>query len=125
MTQVDQIKLLTEALCQVSERIRSIEADISELEHAGISNASPWWKEGKYLYLIHKTDDEGNRLREYIGSDETAVNAGLARIERFKRWIELRHQLNELRSNERSAKLSIDHALFYLKSVQRQFWGEK
>ena len=122
--QIDQVELLASALNEVNNKISAIEAEIEELEKSGISNASPWWKQGKYLYLVYKTDDDGNRQRQYIGSEPAAVEEALARIERFSKWIDLRTKLNEIRSRERSARQSIDHALWNLNAIQRNFWGE-
>lgn len=123
MNSLDQLDLLAGAMREVNQSIDALEKEINDLEAAGISKAGTWWKGGKYLYLVHPTDDKGNRHREYIGSDQAAIDDALARIKRYGQWIELRHQLNELRSSERSARLSIDHAMFYLKSIQRKLWG--
>lgn len=70
----------------------ALKAKIEALEEAGIANASPSYRDGKYLYLIFPMVD-GERKREYIGADPEKIAAALARIERNKQHSALTAEL--------------------------------
>lgn len=70
------------------DTLLSITLDQAELERQGITNASPYWRSEKYLYLIHPMSD-GQRKREYIGSDPGRIQSALDSIERYKSWSDL------------------------------------
>lgn len=121
---VDTLELLASALDDNEKRIERLIKEISDLERAGLANASEWWKDQKYLYLVYPTQD-GQRLRQYIGSDPEEIAKARAKVERYKRWVELHDVLKHARRNQQSAKSNLDHALWILKSGQRNLWGEK
>jgi len=68
---------------------------IDALRRAGTVNATPHYRDGKYLYLIHPQRD-GERRREYVGSEPTKVAAALGRVERFKESERLEAELSRL-----------------------------
>jgi hypothetical protein len=61
--------------------------------------ASPYWRKDRhgqphYLYLIHPTQDDGSRKRDYVGADPEARATALARV---KAWDELQAVKSEKR----------------------------
>lgn len=70
--------------------LRSIEkkhlmltARLIELESAGITDATPFYQQNKYLYLIHPMR-KGKRVREYVGSDVKKRHDAEVRIANYK-----------------------------------------
>lgn len=68
--------------------------EIRHLEEDGLANATPWYRDQKYLYLIYPTQANGERIREYIGADEEKKSAALRKIERYRLWTELQRRLS-------------------------------
>ena len=62
---------------------RMLIEEIHAIEQQGITNASPYYRAEKYLYLVHPTAEDGSRQREYIGSNFARQTAALARVDRF------------------------------------------
>lgn len=60
------------------EKRRAILEEMERLEAQGLTDANPHWREGKYLYLIHPTQPDGSRRREYVGNDPERVGPALA-----------------------------------------------
>ena len=121
---VDTLDLLKQALNETDDKISQLTREIDQLREAGMVNASEWWKDDKYLYLVFPTDDNGKRVRQYVGSDESNVAIAQAKIKRYHQWVTLRQQRETLREKKRHAVANLDLALHYLKSTQRRLWGE-
>jgi len=68
----------------LADTITSLGAKIATLEEAGTVQASEYWRQGKYLYLIHPTT-QGHRVREYIGKDAKKVQDAQDRVDRWKK----------------------------------------
>lgn len=88
-----QVPVIVRALM---DRHQGIREELEKLEHQGITEASPHWRAGKYLYLIHPTQKDGTRKREYIGNDSDRVNDALAMIDRSSRYKQLIKELTHL-----------------------------
>jgi hypothetical protein len=63
--------------------------------------ASPYWRKDRhgqphYLYLIHPTQGDGSRRREYIGADPEAQAEALARIEAHEKLVQVRTEIHEI-----------------------------
>lgn len=76
-------------------------ATIANLGATGITNATPHYRDQKYLYLIHPTASDGTRRREYIGADPARQADALARI---ARWTD--HQTAIALANRQTARLT-------------------
>lgn len=66
-----------------------------ELENKGIVQATPYFAQGKYLYLIAPMR-QGKRQRTYIGSDRAACAKAEADIERGKEHLSIQQQLRQV-----------------------------
>jgi hypothetical protein len=80
-------------------RRETLEAEANCPEGLQSVLAIPHWRKDRhgqprYLYLIHPTQDDGSRQREYIGADPEAQAEALARV---KAWDELQAVKNEMR----------------------------
>lgn len=75
----------------ISDR-KNLEENIANLKQAGISDAKLYWKDGKFLYLIHPMVN-GYRNREYIGSDPTRVKVAMESVERYKDFLDANSKL--------------------------------
>jgi len=78
-----------------SIRLTAVYDQIARLERAGLAYANPHWKANKYFYLVH-TVTNGQRKREYIGTNKAKIDKALASVERAKQHKELTHQKSEL-----------------------------
>ena len=96
------------------DRYHGLLEQIADLESAGITNASTWYRDGIYLYLIYPTTAEG-RVRKYVGNDPAKVAAALARLERYKTHQELTRLANDLLSRLQTASHWIDELIYQLK----------
>jgi hypothetical protein len=109
--------LIAEQIQQLLDRRDELEAEIQELEDAGIARAAfrscrnPHYREDKYLYLIYPTQPDGSRKREYIGNKPEAVQEALARVERFKVHATKSRELRDLESTLRSAGYELSQIL--------------
>jgi len=61
-----------------------IKAEIVEETAKGITNASPYWREDKYLILVHPQIQGGKRVREYVGADPAKIQEAMDKIKRFE-----------------------------------------
>ncbi len=57
---------LPELIESLARKYREILTRMHELKRAGLIYAKPYYRQGKYLYLIYPMKD-GQRRREYIG----------------------------------------------------------
>jgi hypothetical protein len=94
--------IVDQATTYLRSRRETLEVEATRLEQLHPVLATPHWRKGqpRYLYLIHPTQDDGSRQREYIGADPEAQAGALARV---KAWDELQAVKNEIRE--------VDHRL--------------
>lgn len=76
----------------------SLNEKIAKLEKEGVVNASPHWKDGKYLVLVHPDGaftkivdgkEVPYRKREYIGLESEKTDEALAKLARYDEWVKL------------------------------------
>lgn len=91
---------ITQDLYAVTANLVTIQDRITQLEQAGVTQASVYWRKDStgnptILYLNHPSQD-GQRKREYVGKDPTKQAEALARIERWEHCQHLLRQTNLL-----------------------------
>ena len=74
--------------------IQQLEHQIETLKKLGTVNASLHYRAERYLYLIHPTDKEGNRKREYVGADPEKIKAATESVNRYYKAQDLERKLN-------------------------------
>ncbi len=86
------IDLTLHRLEGAASEMLDLEAQVHAIEEQGITDATPWWKGGKYLVLVHPQKN-GERQREYVGADPSKVQVALCKIENRVRHAELSERL--------------------------------
>jgi hypothetical protein len=71
----------------------------ANLVELGIVNASTYYRDGIYLYLVHPTASDGSRQREYVGKDPSKIAAALARIARREEHFKVTCQIKEIETH--------------------------
>lgn len=105
------------AALKAIETYRALVAEITNLEQAGITNASVYMRNETYMYLIHPTQPDGTRKREYIGADPTKQADARARLDRYEQHQNLTRQANRARSEIEQAVYSLDRIIRDLKGI--------
>lgn len=118
LTMEQKIKYILTGLEGLNVAAEQLRTEISHLEKAGYCNATEWWKDGKYLYLIYPTDAHGNRKREYIGACSRAVNEARARINRYALLTDARARLRVIENKQHDTRYHFDRAIMALGGQQ-------
>jgi hypothetical protein len=89
--------IVDQAITYLRTRREALAREAARLEQLRPVLATPHWRKDRnsqprYLYLIHPTQDDGSRKREYIGADPDKQAEALARV---KAWDELQVVKNE------------------------------
>lgn len=93
-------RMLAEAgktLDGLEKRHTELDDERKRLEKLPMSDASPYWHEEKYLYLIHRTVD-GFRARKYVGCKPDKVKAALDSITHFQQHETICREEEQLRN---------------------------
>lgn len=104
--QLDRMKLLRSHLLTELEQMN----DLPRID------ATPFWHQGRYLYLI-QPQINGKRTRRYIGSQPEKIKEALAAIRRQQRYGQIQQELQQLDSQIRAAGFRLDGFLWDLAQV--------
>jgi PAS domain S-box-containing protein len=104
-------------LAQVVPRLDKLRKEFSQLieeslriEQQGYTYARPTYRQGKYLVLVHQKE-KGERKREYVGSDQSAINQALAKAVRGLRHKALKQEQENIDKRLRSVGFKLDQVL--------------
>lgn len=86
------------------------EQEMAALKTAGVKYATPHYRAGRYLYLIHPQKD-GERVREYIGADPEKITAALDAINRAHQYDQLAETLKRDQQKTGSIQYYLDMAI--------------
>lgn len=114
------VNAISTALDDLTDKISRIDDEIVALLKAGMVEGSPHYRDGKYLYLVYPTKEDGSRFREYVGCDPQRIADALERVERFKRWIYLRKLRDDLKEKHRRAWSALNSVYWSLKASQKE-----
>ena len=95
----------------------ALNAELKTLESLPVVNASPYWLNGEYLYLVHPQTPEKKRHRQYIGNDPERVEEALLRVTRGKRIKELRRERRRIDRQVSAAFRAFLRGVSYLERV--------
>lgn len=115
-----KVELIPDYIQQLNDRQAALLDEKTSLEQTERIDATPYWHQEKYLYLIHPKKD-GRRTRVYIGKKEDKIKQALAAIKRGKRYQELCQELEEIEQNLRTATFKLDSFLWELAKVPPDF----
>lgn len=82
--------------------------EMQRLTDAGRIYATPHWRAGKYLYLIHPTGPDGQRVREYVGADHARVTDALAKVENARNFDTLATETERIERALRAVDYQLD-----------------
>lgn len=102
--EVDVAFLLGRALQQIQDLVNYRDRLCKEvflLEQLPRINARPYWRQGKYLYLIYPQVN-GERQRHYVGSNQEDIDRCLRAIANHERQVKLKQQVEDLDKDLRS-----------------------
>lgn len=91
--QFSLIDLSLHRLENAAREMLELEQQVHAIEEQGMTDATPWWKGGKYLVLVHPQTN-GERVREYVGADPSKVQVALCKIENRVRHAEMSQRLS-------------------------------
>lgn len=84
--------------------------EMQELQKAGLKYATPHYRAERYLYLIHPQHD-GERIREYVGTNPAKITAALDAINRAHQFDRLTEELEREESKIRIIEYQLDTAI--------------
>jgi len=102
-------KVATALLC-LREKHEDLLREKWEIKRLGIVEATPYYRDGKYLYLIYPMVN-GERKREYIGGDPEKIQDALDKIERKDRYNQVCSLLAEIEITESKVRNHLINAL--------------
>ena len=88
----------------------NLQIQIQQARTQEMVQATPYWREQKYLYLIHPKHD-GQRRREYIGKDEQKQKTALQNLENWKTYQKLDQQYKRIIGNLEYWTTELDRVL--------------
>ena len=123
MTMTEKIRLVLQAYSTLQGELENIDTELMTLEFTDRANATEYWREDKYLYLIHSTDENGERKREYIGADPVKIEQAQYRITAHRLYCDLTKRRQAINYKLSAASYQLDLALYSLNGKQRDLWG--
>ena len=82
----------------LAERVVELDNQMNEVQARGMVQATPYWRDQRYLYLVHQQLD-GQRKREYIGKDKHKQAAALQRVENGHQYQKLDQEHKRAQGN--------------------------
>jgi len=76
----------------------------------------------RYLYLIHPTQHDGSRQREYIGADPDKQAEALARVEAYEKLVQVRDAIREIDHRLAAITGHLAHALLAATNGLDSYW---
>lgn len=110
---LSKMQSLAEYLDGLKERRNKSKRMMLELENQGIDYAGTHYKDGRYLYLVYPYGEDGSRKRTYIGADPVKVKAALDKLERGRKYDQLKREIRVIEGKISEIAKSIDSAIVY------------
>lgn len=109
-----QAAIFTQRLQQLDEQIIHLENQLQKLGALKVVDASPYWLNGLYLYLIHPKRKGQKRVRDYVGNDPQRVAEALAMVERGRQAKQIRARITQLKNQHTRAQSLFSEAVSIL-----------
>ena len=107
------LSVLPKKISDLQARHETISKQKHALLETGIIDATPYWHQGKYLYLIYPMKD-GKRQREYVGADQRKCAPVMAALRRAQRHQQIEVRLQHLETQLREAMFLVDRLLWMM-----------
>jgi hypothetical protein len=104
------LSVLPKKISTLQTRYEALSKQKHILMETGIIDATPYWHQGKYLYLIYPTK-AGKRQREYVGADQRKCAPIIAALRRAQRHQQIEARLRHLETQLREAMFLVDRLL--------------
>lgn len=101
-------------LYELKTRRDQLRQELTLLQQAPAKAATPYWHQGRYLYLIHSQREGGARVREYIGRNPDKVTQALAAVRCHQLQEALQSELTGIEEQIRNASFKLDSLLWSL-----------
>lgn len=101
-------------LYELKTRRDQLRQELTVLQREPAKAATPYWHQGRYLYLIHSQRDGGARVREYIGRDPDKVAQALTAVRCHQQQEALQGELAAIEEQIRNASFKLDGLLWSL-----------
>lgn len=101
---------IRQIMTEKTKRIEELQNQIDELTLKGIVKATLHYKAGKYLYLIHATQENGERVRQYVGAQPEKIKEAEKAIARYD-------TVEMLKGLVKTHQSKLDHAEWELKET--------
>lgn len=90
---IEVLRKIERLIIEKNEEVHQLRQKIKALKKQGTVNASLHYRASRYLYLIHPTDSNGNRKREYVGAEPQKIKEAQDKVNRFHQVIDLERKL--------------------------------
>ena len=111
------LSVLPKKISTLQARHESLSKQKHALLKTGIIDATPYWHQGKYLYLIYPMKD-GKRRREYVGADPRKCAPIMAAVRRAQRHRQIEVRLQHLETQLREAMFLVDRLLWVMLTTE-------
>lgn len=130
-TAAEKLVSIGEHLDVLADEIDALEAQIADLDEAGVCTGTDYWREGTKLYANHGIDQacpihgepgSGKRLRVYVGMNQEAQQEALAAIARCRQKADLEVQIRHIEARRGRVERAIAEAWHAAAGTQRWEW---
>jgi len=90
----------------------------NDIKRAGLIYATEHWREGRYLYLVHPQHD-GERKREYVGTDPKKIKAAQDAIARARDYDALAERARQIEATLYEGGQRLASAVDYLSGKRK------
>ncbi len=107
------LSVLPKKISTLQAQYEALSKQKHSLLETGVIDATPYWHQGKYLYLIYPMKD-GKRRREYVGANQQKCATVIATIRRAQRYQQIEVRLQHLETQLREAMFLVDRLLWVM-----------
>ena len=119
---VKQLNTLAAALpgviTKLDAELATAQKRMAQLKRAGLVYATEHWREGRYLYLVHPQHD-GERKREYVGTDPKKIKAAQDAIARARDYDALAERARQIEATLYEGGQRLASAVDYLSGKRK------
>jgi len=107
------LSVLPKKISTLQARYMALSKQKHALLETGIIDATPYWHQDKYLYLIYPMKG-GQRRRDYVGADPRKCAPIIAAVRRAQRHQQIEVRLQHLETQLREAMFLVDRLLWVM-----------
>ncbi len=109
----DKVEWIYDQLNRLRVLRSALLVELQQLQEQSRITATPFWHQGRYLYL-NQPQVDGQRKRQYIGSQPEKIKAALAAIRNQQRYDDIQQELANIDGHIRTATFRLDSFLLEL-----------